>query len=93
MRIDTGLAVKDNDTIGKVRGHDEIVLDDKGRLLRMHDEALDDATGHDTLLGIKVYAKVESASATSHRDGVLDTYRQKAHRSGKYQQAYPEPAQ
>jgi hypothetical protein len=40
--IDSRLAVKDNDTISEVSGHDEIVLDDEGSLLGVHDEALDD---------------------------------------------------
>lgn len=53
--IDTGLAVEDNDTIGKVSGHDEIVLDDEGSLLGVHDESLDDTRGHNTLLGIEIY--------------------------------------
>ena len=46
VRVDTGLAVKDNDTVCKVGGHDEIVLDDEGGLLSVHDEALDDTTGN-----------------------------------------------
>lgn len=53
-RIDRGLAVEDNDAIGKVGRHDEIVLDDEGCLLGVHDEALDDASGNDTLLGVEV---------------------------------------
>lgn len=54
MSVDTGLAVEDNDTVGKVGGHDEIVLDDEGSLLGVHDETLDDTRGNDTLLGIEV---------------------------------------
>lgn len=54
VRVDTGLAVEDNDTVGQVSGHDEIVLDDKGSLLVVHDEALDDTRGNDTLLGVEV---------------------------------------
>lgn len=52
--VKTGLSVKDNDTVSKVGGHDEIVLDDKGGLLVVHDETLNDTRGNDTLLGIKV---------------------------------------
>lgn len=54
MGVDTGLAVKDNDSVGKVGGHDEIVLDNEGRLLSVHDEALDDARSNDTLLGVEI---------------------------------------
>lgn len=54
VRVDTGLAVKDDDTVGEISGHDEIVLDDEGRLLGVHDESLDDSRGNDTLLGIEV---------------------------------------
>ena len=54
MRVDTGLTVKDNDTVGEIGSHDEIVLDDEGRLLGVHDVSLDDSRGNDTLLGIEV---------------------------------------
>lgn len=54
VRIDTRLAVKDDDTVGEISSHDEIVLDDKGRLLGMHDKPLNNTAGHDTLFGIKV---------------------------------------
>ena len=36
---DRGLALKDNDTVGKVGCHDEIVLDNESGLLRMQDES------------------------------------------------------
>lgn len=52
--LDTGLAVKYNDTVSQVCCHDEIVLDDKGSLLGVHDEALNDAGSDDTLLGVEV---------------------------------------
>ena len=55
VRVDTRLTVKHNDAVGKVGGHDEIVLDDEGRLLGVHDEPLDNTAGHDTLFGIEVY--------------------------------------
>lgn len=42
MSIDTRLAVKDNDTVGEVGGHDEVVLHDESSLLGVHDESLDD---------------------------------------------------
>ena len=54
MRVDTGLAVEDDDSVGEIGGHDEIVLDDEGGLLGVHDESLDDAGGNDTLLGVQV---------------------------------------
>lgn len=52
--VDTGLAVEDNDTVGKVGSHDEIVLDDEGRLLGVHDVSLDNTRCNDTLLGVEV---------------------------------------
>lgn len=52
--IDTGLTIEDDDTVGEVSGHDEIVLDDKSSLLGVHDETLDDAGNNDTLLGVKI---------------------------------------
>lgn len=52
--IDGGLSVEDNDTVSQVGGHDEIVLDDEGSLLGVHDETLDDTGGDNTLLGIQV---------------------------------------
>lgn len=54
MSINTRLAVKHNDTVGEVGGHDEVMLDDESRTLGVHDEALDDSSGDDTLLRIKV---------------------------------------
>lgn len=52
--VDTGLTVKDNDAVGEVGGHDEIVLNDECCLLGVHNEALDDAGRNDTLLGVEV---------------------------------------
>jgi len=52
--VDARFAIKDNDAVRQVRGHDEIVLDHKGCLLSMHDEALDDTRGNDSLLRVKV---------------------------------------
>lgn len=52
--FDRGLAVEDDDAVGKVRGHDEIMLDYHRRLLGVHDEALDDARGDDTLFRVQV---------------------------------------
>jgi len=52
--VDAGLAVEDDDAVGQVRCHDEVVLDDESRLLGVHDETFDDARRDDTLLGIKV---------------------------------------
>lgn len=54
MSINTGLAVKDNDAIGKICGHGEIVLNDESSLLGVHDETLDDSGSNDTLLRVKV---------------------------------------
>ncbi len=48
------LAVKDDDTVGEIGGHDEIVLDDERCLLAVHDESFDDSGGNDTLLGVEV---------------------------------------
>ena len=52
--MDSRLTIEDNDTIGKVGGHDEIVLDDESGLLGVHDETLDDTGSNDTLLGVEV---------------------------------------
>jgi len=54
MSVDTRLAIKDDNAIGEVRGHDKIVLDDESSLLGVHDESLDDATCNDTLLGVEI---------------------------------------
>lgn len=54
MGINTGLAVKDNDTIGKIGGHGEIVLNNEGSLFGVHDETLNDSRGNNTLLRVKV---------------------------------------
>ena len=49
-----GLAVEDDDPVGEVGRHYEVVLDDEGGLLCVHDEALDDAGGDDTLFGVEI---------------------------------------
>lgn len=67
--VDGWLAVEDDDTVGEVGGHDEIVLDDEGGFLGVHDKALDDASGDDTLLGVEVAKRVVS-KASCRRNGV-----------------------
>ena len=69
-RVDRGLTVEDDDAVGKVGGHDEIVLDDEGGLLGVHDEALDDARGDDTLLGVEVGGRlVDDVDVGGHTEG------------------------
>jgi len=53
-RVNGWLTVEDDNAVGKISGHDEIVLDDEGSLLGVHDETLDDTRGDDTLLGVEV---------------------------------------
>lgn len=55
--IDGGLAIEHDDTVSKIGGHDEVVLDDEGSLLGVHNEALDDPSGDNTLLGIEISAR------------------------------------
>jgi len=52
--LETWLTVEDDDSVGQVCGHNKIVLDDKGSLLGVHDEALDDTRGDDTLFRVEV---------------------------------------
>lgn len=52
--VDRGLTVEDDDAVGEVGSHGEIVLDDECRLLGVHDETLNDTRGDDTLLGVKI---------------------------------------
>ena len=71
--VDAGLAVEDDDPVGEVGGHDEVVLDDEGRLLGVHDEALDDARGDDTLLGVEVgRGLVDQVDVGGHAEGEHD---------------------
>ena len=37
--LNGGLTLEHDDTVGEVGGHDEVVLDDEGRLFRVEDEA------------------------------------------------------
>ena len=72
-RVDRGLTVEDDDAVGKVGGHDEIVLDDEGGLLGVHDEALDDARGDDTLLRVEVGGRlVDDVDVGGHAEGEHD---------------------
>lgn len=54
--VDGRLTVEDDNSICKVGGHDEIVLNDEGGLLSVHNEAFDDTGGDYALLGVKVGA-------------------------------------
>ena len=56
--LDTRLAVVDDDSVGEVGGHDQIVLDDEGRRLAVQDEPLDHAAGDDALLRVEVGARL-----------------------------------
>ena len=46
---DSRNALEDNDAVSEISCHYEIVLDDKGRLLRMQDESLDHLRRNDSL--------------------------------------------
>ena len=53
-RLFTGLALVHDDTVSQVGGHDEVVLHHEGRLLGVHDEALDHLGAGDALrLGLE----------------------------------------
>lgn len=52
--VNTWLTVEDDDAVGEVGSHDEVVLDNERSLLGVHDEAFDDAGCDDTLLGVEV---------------------------------------
>ena len=52
--VNSWLTVEDDDTISEICCHNEIVLDDEGGFLGVHDESLNDSSGNDALLGIKV---------------------------------------
>lgn len=69
-RVDRGLSVKDDDAVGKVSGHDEIVLDDEGGLFGVHDETLDDTRGDNTLLRVEVGGRlVDDVDVGGHAEG------------------------
>jgi hypothetical protein len=69
-RVNRGLTVEDDDAVGKVSGHDEIVLDDESGLLGVHDEALDDTRGDNTLLGVEVGRRlVDDVDVGGHSKG------------------------
>lgn len=73
VSVKAWLAVKDNDTISKVSCHDEIVLDNKSCSLGVHDEALDDSRGNDTLLRIEVGRRlVNEVDISRHAEGKHD---------------------
>lgn len=52
--IDTWLTVENDNSVGEIGCHDEIVLNDESSFLGVHDETLNDTRGNDTLLGVKV---------------------------------------
>lgn len=52
--LDGGRTVEDDDSVGQICSHDEIVLDDECGSLRAHDELLDNLTCDNTLLRVEV---------------------------------------
>lgn len=54
--FDARLTIEDDDSVGEICGHDEIVLNNESGFLGVHDEPFDDAGGDDTLLGVKIGA-------------------------------------
>lgn len=75
--LNTGSAIVHNDAIGQVCGHDEIVLDDEGSLLGVHDKAFDDFRGGDTLLGIQVSRRLIDLNKISNRKRKITLTHQK----------------
>ena len=53
-RFNGRCSLEDNDSVGKISGHDEIVLDDESSLLGMHNEPLDHFGAHHTLLRVQI---------------------------------------
>jgi hypothetical protein len=52
--LEAWLSLVDNNLIGKVGGHDEVVLDNKGSLLIVEDESLEHSGADDSLLAVQV---------------------------------------
>lgn len=74
VRVDTRLAIEDNDSISQVGSHDEIVLDDEGSLLGVHDISLDDTRSNNTLLGVKIGRRlVDEVDISGHTKGKNDS--------------------
>ncbi len=87
VSINTRLAVKDNDLVSEIGSHDEIVLDDEGGLLGVHDESLDDTAGNDTLFGVEIWVQYEHAGPKRAvqmwrlgKQNIGQTHKQRAHR-------------
>lgn len=53
-RLDRGHPLKNHNPVSQIGGHDEVVLNHKGRLLGMKDEPFDDACCNNTLLRVKI---------------------------------------
>jgi hypothetical protein len=70
--LDGGCTVEDDDSVGKVRSHDEIVLDDESGALRAHDKLLDHLTGDNTLFRVEISGglvdKEDIGGYTEHKD-------------------------
>ena len=56
--LDSRCTVKDDDSVGEISSHDEIVLDDESRSLRAHDKLLDHLTGDNTLFRVEVSGRL-----------------------------------
>ena len=75
-RVDRWYTVEDNNAVCEIGGHDKVVLDDKGSLLGMHDEALDYTSCDNSLFGIEV-----AAARQKHNKG-KQRFRRIAHALG-----------
>lgn len=80
------LAVVDDDSVGEVGRHDKVVLDNKGGLFGVDDEALDHLGGDDALLRVEVRGRLVDevnvgglAEAEHERDALKLSSRQVLH--------------
>ena len=58
VSVNGRLTVEDNDTVGKIGGHDKVVLDNEGSLLGVHNETLDDSGSDNTLFRVEVRTRL-----------------------------------
>jgi hypothetical protein len=85
------LTLEDNDPVGEVGCHDEIVLDDERSLLRVQDETLDNLGGDNTLLGVEEAVRREEKTRKwggkiggdrSLNDGITEVSKHATHDEG-----------
>lgn len=86
MGINRWLAIEHNDTVSEISSHDEIVLDNEGGLLRIHNESFNNSRSRNSLCKVFVstyFVDESKKKKEGHNTHVLRQGTPRAHRLDK----------